>query len=109
MLSCISHVKVLATENMLRLNDNKTELMLITAKRTMHLHNLPASITIGNAKVHLKQSVKILGLALDCDFTMNPHVTNIAQTCYIDLHPLASIRRFLTCTATAIAVSAFVL
>ena len=41
--------------------------------------------------------------------TMNAHVTNIARICYFDLRRLASIRRFLTSTATAILVSAFVL
>ena len=49
MQSCISDVKPWATANMLKLYDNKTELMLVTSKRTKHLHNLPTSITIGNA------------------------------------------------------------
>ena len=39
---------------------------------------------------------------------MNAHVSNIARTCYFELRRLASIRRFLTSTATAILVSAFV-
>ena len=38
---------------------------------------------------------------------MNAHVFNIAQTCYIQLRRLASIRRFLTSTSTATLVSAF--
>ena len=94
---------------MLKLNDNKTELMLVTPKRTKHFHNLPTSISIGNAQVPFKQSVKNLGFALDCHLTINSHVTNIARTCYFDLRRLASIRRFLTSTATATLVSAFVL
>ena len=36
-------------------------------------------------------------------------ISNIAQTCYFELRHLASIRRFLTSTATATLVSAFVL
>ena len=40
---------------------------------------------------------------------MNAHVSNIARTCYFVLHHLASIRRFLTSTATTTLVSAFVL
>ena len=43
------------------------------------------------------------------NLTMNAHVTNIARTCYFELCRLASIRRFLTSTATATLVSAFVL
>ena len=109
MQSCISDVKPWATANMPKLNDNKTELMLVASKRTKHLHSLPTSITIGNAQIHFKQSVKNLGLTLDCHLTMNAHVSYIARTCYFELRRLASIRRFLTSTATATHVSAFVL
>ena len=94
---------------MLKLNDNKTELMLVTSKRTKHLHNLPTSITIGNAQIPFKQSEKNLGFTLDCQLTMNAHVTNIAQTCYFELRRLASVHKFLTSTETATLVSAFVL
>ena len=41
MQSSISDVKAWATANMLKLNDSKTELMLVTSKRSKHLHNLP--------------------------------------------------------------------
>ena len=51
MQSCISDVKAWATANMLRLNDNKTELMLVTSKRAKHHHDLPSSITISNAQI----------------------------------------------------------
>ena len=40
---------------------------------------------------------------------MNAHVSNIARTCHIELRRLAYYRRFLTSTATATPVSAFVL
>ena len=109
MQSCISDVKAWATADMLKLNDNKTELMLVTSKRTKHLHSLPASITIGNAQIPFKKSVKNLGFTLDCHLTKNAHVSNITRTCYFELHRLASICRFLTSAATATLVSAFVL
>ena len=109
MHSCISDVKAWATANMLKLNDNKTYLMLVTSKRTKHLHSLPTSITIENALIPFKQSVKNLGFTLDSQLTMNAHVSNIARTCYFELHRLASMRRFLTSAATATLVSAFVL
>ena len=99
--SCISDVKAWVTANMLTLNDNKTELMLVKSKRTKHLHTLPTSITIGNALIPFKQSEKNFGFTLDCHLTMNAHVSNITRTCYYELRRLASIRRFLTSTATA--------
>ena len=94
---------------MLKLNDNKTELMLVTSKRTKHLHSLHTSITIGNAQIPFKQSVKNFGFALECHLTMNAHVSNIVRTCYFELRRLASIRRFLTSIATAKLASAFAL
>ena len=107
--SCIGDVKAWATANMLKLNDAKTELMLVTSKRTKYLHNLPTSVTICNAQIPFKQSVKNLGITLDCHLTMNDHVSKIARTCYFELRRLASLCRLLTSTATATLVSAFAL
>ena len=108
LLSCICDAKSWTTANMYKFVD-KTELMLVTSKRTKHLNNLPTSISIGNAEIPFKQSVKNICFTLDCHLTMNAHVSNIARTCNFDLRLLASIRRFQTNTAAATLVSAFVL
>ena len=108
MQSCISDVKAWATAKLHKLNDNKTELMLVTSNKTVHLHNLLTSITMGNAQIPIKQSVKNLGSTLECHPTMNAHVSIIARTCYFELRRLSSIRRLQTSTATATLVSAFV-
>ena len=109
MQSCMSDVYACETANMLTLNDNNTELMRVTSNRTRHLHNLPTSIAIGNAQIPFKQLVRNLDFALDCHLTMNAHVSNIARTFYFELRRLASIRRFLTRTATFTFVCVFVL
>ena len=109
MLSCISDVKAWASANMLELNDNKTELMLVASNRTLHLHSIPTSISISSAQIPFKLSVKNLSFTLDYHLAMNAHVCYIALTCYFELRRLASICRFLTSTATATLVSAFVL
>ena len=53
--------------------------------------------------------MKKLDFTLDCHPTINAHVSNIALTRYFEPHPLASIRGFLTSTATATHISTFVL
>ena len=83
--------------------------MLVSSKRSNHLHDLLTLITFENAQFPFKQSVETLGFTLDCHLTMNAHVSNIARACYFELRRLTSIRRFLTSTATATLVSAFVL
>ena len=102
MQSCICDVKAWGTANMHKLNDNKTDLMLVTNNGTKHLHNLPTSITTGNVQIPFKHSMKNLGFKLDCHLTMNAHVSKIARTFFFELRRLASLRRFLTSTATCI-------
>ena len=62
MQSCIDDVNAWQTAISLKLNDNKTELMLVSSKRSKHLHNLPTSFSIGNAQIPFKQSVKNFGI-----------------------------------------------
>ena len=58
MQACTSDVSAWATADMLKLNANKTELMLVASKSTKNLHTLPNLITVGNAQIPFKQSVK---------------------------------------------------
>ena len=83
--------------------------MLVTSKRTNHLNDLPTSITIRNTQIPFKQSVKDLSFTLDCHLTVNAHVSKITWTCYFELCCLTFICSFLTSTAPATLVSAFVL
>ena len=92
MQSFICDPKVWVTANMVKLNDNKTELMLVTSNRTKYLHNMTTSITIGTAQIPFKHSVNNMGFTLDCHLTMNAHVSNVARTCYFEMHRLATIR-----------------
>ena len=82
---------------------------LLWSKRQWSISEAVLSTTVNSASCWRKKSVKNLGSTLDCHLTMNAHVSNIARTCYFELRRLASIRRFLTSTATATLVSAFVL
>ena len=104
---CI-HVYVMTMHGQLR-----TCLSLMTTRQSSCLtppKELCISMaSIGNAQIPFKQYVMNLGLTLDCHLSMNVHVSNIARTCYYELHRLAYIRRFLASTATATLVSAFIL
>ena len=81
--------------------DYKTDLMIVTSKRTKSLHHLLASITVGNDQIPFKQSVKNFGFTLHCHLTMNGHISTIARTCHFELHRLSSTHKFPVITATA--------
>ena len=106
----MSDVKAWATANMLRLNDNKTELMLVTSNRTRHLHNLPTYLNHYRKCTSSLQTVcEEFGIYIRLSSYYECTCHQIARTCYFELRRLASIRRFLTSTATATLVSAFAL
>ena len=54
MQSCISDVKSWATANMLKLNDNKTELIHVILRRTKYLPNVLSSISIDIDQIPFK-------------------------------------------------------
>ena len=68
MQSSISDVEALATANMLKLNDNKTELMLITSSRTKHLHDLSTSMLFAQQEMKLMWILVLLHSALQTFF-----------------------------------------
>ena len=49
--SCMCDGNAWEIANMLKLNKNKTVLMLVTINRTKHIHYLPTTIRIGNAQI----------------------------------------------------------
>ena len=93
---------------MFKLKENKAEVMLVSSK-SKHLHNLPTSITIGNAQVPFKQPVMNLGFTVDYHLSMNQHVSTITETCCCKQYCFTSICSFVTHTATSTLLSAFIL
>ena len=80
--------------NMLKLNDDKTEILIIHPK-SAHQHHLPESVRIGNTNVTPNPHARNLGMTFDCNMSLERHVTNISRTAYYHLHSTGRIRRYL--------------
>ena len=72
MQKCIDDIKSWMTLNKLKLNDDKTEAMItFSGRKSRSLSfSFPDMITVGCASVPLSDSVKNLGVTLDCHLTM---------------------------------------
>ena len=100
---------------MSKLEQLRTCLNLMTTRQTSCLSPLKElSFSIAylhqSLQVMLKfpsNTVKNFGFTLDCHLTLNAHVSNTARTCFFEHRRLASIRSFLTSTATSTLVSDF--
>ena len=85
MQECIHDVKVWMSSNKLKLNDDKTEAMIVPPQRMSASLPMPDSLTVGTSNEMLSKSVKTLGVMLDTHLTMKNKVLNLARTANFDL------------------------
>ena len=70
MQECIHDVKVWMSSNKLKLNDDKTEAMIVSSKRLSTSLSMIDSLTVGTSNVMFSQSVKPLDVMLDMHLTI---------------------------------------
>jgi hypothetical protein len=104
---CISEVREWATRNMLKLNDSKTEFLVLTSRHSRQTPNV-SSINVGGSNVSAVHSARNIGAVMDDKLTMVDHVSAICKSSYAHLRSIAQIRRYLTQDATACLIHAFV-
>ena len=92
--SCIAALSKWLHKNHLKLNENKTELVII-GKRS-HLSKMAYdSISIGGEKIQATSCAKNLGVHIDEELTMRQQINSVVKSCNIQLRILWSIRQFL--------------
>ena len=71
---CVSEIREWINQNMLMLNDDKTELIVFTSKYKHDLYN-DLSITIGGTVVDCSSQVRDLGVIFDRVLSLRQHVS----------------------------------
>ena len=104
---CIRDVRTWLTRNMLKLNEEKTEVILFTSKHGLKsLSNM--TVTVGEQQQLQSSSVRDLGVIYDQHLNMSQHVRSVCRTGYYHLRNIGRIRRYLTQDATKTLVHALV-
>ena len=106
--SCFLSVKAWMLSNKLKLNDEKTEAMLVGPRQAINLTDAE-SIQIGGKNILLNPHVKNLGVFLDNTLSMEQHISHLCRSAYLAMRQIASIRRYLTEKNTVQLVCSFVL
>ena len=109
MQECILDARSWMTYNKLKLNDDKTETMIISSPRLSLSCPVPDSLVVGSTTVVFSRSARNLGAVLDVNLTMHEHVVNLIRTVNFELRRISAIRHLLSVEATRTLVSAFVL
>ena len=104
---CVCDINSWMTRNFLKLNESKTEFLLIGTKQQLTKVTVP-KLQISSCTITPSLSVKDLGVIFDSCLSMHQHVSNIVRTCYYHLRNLASIKDCLNMHALLSAVHAFI-
>jgi hypothetical protein len=106
--NCISDVKLWMVQNKLKLNDDKTECLLI--KKSSQPDPSITSVTIGDSKIPFSDCAKDLGFFVSSDeLCLDMQIKAMCQAANWQLRRIGSIRRFLTFEATKTLVCSLVL
>ena len=101
---CISNIKNWMAQNVLMLNDAKTE-MLAVGPKALRNHFQPI-LTSLLAKPY--ENVQNVGVTLDADLNFQKHISNITKTAFYHLRNISKVRGFLSLQDSEKLVHAFI-
>ena len=108
MEACLAEMKEWMAGNHLKLNEDKTEYLVIGTKMSLKKITDPLEIVIGDATIKASDHAKNIGAVMDSNLDMESQVHNIVRSCYIHLRNIAKIRPNLTEDSCATLVHAFI-
>ena len=106
--NCIADVRQWMYDNHLKLNDSKTEFLVIGNKQLTRKLKGVSSIKVGNTLVNAVDEAKNIGVTIDSQLEMAKHVNAVCRTAYMHMYNIGKIRSFLTEEAAANLVNALV-
>jgi len=105
--ACVQDISSWMQANKLKLNDEKTELLVITSTRQKGNITIPG-LKVGSCYITPKQSARNIGIMFDDCMNMEAQIKTICRKAFFHLRNIQSIRRCLTFRATEQLIHAFV-
>ena len=105
---CIKAIKIWMNNNMLKLNNEKTEFMVIASKNLKRFMS-PVSLLVEVKTILPADSVRNLGVAFDSQMSMSMHVKTLFRSLTFQIPNISRIRRFLDFDTCHLIVHALIL
>jgi hypothetical protein len=91
--------------NMLQLNDKKTETLLITSRHIRQNVDIK-SLHVGEAEIGFSDSARNIGVTFDNILSMEAHVTSVSRSIFVNMRNISKIRNLLDTDAVKTLVHA---
>ena len=105
---CISDIRTWMKLNLLKLNNDKTEFLLLRTKHTISLAG-ELEIKIGNDTITNSTSTKNLGIHFNANLKGTIHTNRLSNLLFLTIHNIAKIRSMLDMDSTKILVQALII
>ena len=102
----VSDIRAWYSNNMLKCNDPKTEMMIISSKFTPVCDTLP--VKVGDVSISAASKIRNLGVIMDKHLSMDDHISHILKTAILKIREISYYRRFLTTSTTKTLIHAYV-
>ena len=107
MEQCISEIRTWMASNFLRLNDDKTEVVLIGSPHLLQKDH-GSNLHIGQDIISPSDMARNIGAIFDKSMSMSNHISQICKGAWFHLKQIGQIRQFLDSKATATLMHSFV-
>ena len=97
---CIEDVREWMQNNFLKLNNSKTEYLIVGTQSNVNKLRDASCIHVGDISVSSSSSVRNIGAIFDSSLSMADHVGAISRSCYTHIRNIGKIRPFLTRVST---------
>ncbi len=104
---CIADIQQWMTRNSLKLNDDKTELIIFQPRRSTTTDN--QSLVINQNNISSSKEVKNLGVILDSTMSLRQQINSICKASYGQLRLIYQIRKYLNNAATTSLVHSLIM
>ena len=105
---CIKDIKVWMNNNMLKLNDDKTEVLLISSPYFQKFLQEDASILVDQTSVSRSKSARNIGVIFDDEMLLKEHIATVCKIAFFHLRNIGLIRKYLTSDSCATLVHSLV-
>ena len=95
MHECVSHIQSWMSRNFLRLNAEKTQ-VLVLGSRHDHAKFTSQQFSINNHDLSASKSARNLGVVYDKLFNMESHISSVCKSANFHLRNIATIRKYLS-------------